>query len=205
MPAQRIGFGVVAGLRMSPSISARCPLLLSRPVARSKLTATSIELVRSFHRPWRNGQTRIAPSLLLASKQWQTSPTTTALTLSRSVSIEAIPRRRSRIVRFFLRTLVFSGFVGLTVTAAVVAFFIYDATTYRSDPEKVDIPVPELALHPRRGGPKDLPIAEYLIDDEDDPERTSQVDKPRLVILGGGWGVSAHKDLGLIYTYVYSY
>ncbi|CAP67418.1 uncharacterized protein PODANS_1_24200 [Podospora anserina S mat+] len=53
-----------------------------------------------------------------------------------------------------------------------------------------------LALNPRRGGPKNLPILEVFIDDEDDEDRKRQKDKPRLVILGGGWGgVALLKEL----------
>lgn len=71
---------------------------------------------------------------------------------------------------------------------AVVLFFIYDASTYKSDPSVEDLNVSEIALNPRIGGPKNLPIAEHLIDD-DDCERTRGIKhKPKLVILGTGWG-----------------
>ena len=69
-----------------------------------------------------------------------------------------------------------------------MAFFIYDATTYREDPGSFDIPVSEYALTPRRGGPKNLPIAEYFVDDDDTPAMKEQKHKPKLVILGTGWG-----------------
>lgn len=46
----------------------------------------------------------------------------------------------------------------------------------------------EIALSPRRGGPKNLPIAEHLIDDDDGPDKKAQKHKPKLVILGTGWG-----------------
>ncbi|GMG15768.1 unnamed protein product [Aspergillus oryzae var. brunneus] len=72
--------------------------------------------------------------------------------------------------------------------AAVVAFFIYDATTYREHSSAEDIPVSELALNPRRGGPKNLPVADVLVGDYDSEAMTEQKDKPRLVILGTGWG-----------------
>lgn len=72
--------------------------------------------------------------------------------------------------------------------ALVVAFFIYDASTYKDDPEIQDIPVSELALKPRRGGPKNLPIADYFVDDDDCAESKSIKHKPKLVILGTGWG-----------------
>ena len=70
----------------------------------------------------------------------------------------------------------------------VVAFFIYDASTYHDDPDSYDIPVSEYALTPRRGGPKNLPIAEYFIDDDDTDHMKAQKHKPKLVILGTGWG-----------------
>ena len=72
--------------------------------------------------------------------------------------------------------------------ALVVGFFIYDAHTYENSPESFDIPVSEYALSPRSGGPKDLPIVEYHIDDDDTPQMRSQKHKPKLVILGTGWG-----------------
>jgi NADH dehydrogenase len=70
----------------------------------------------------------------------------------------------------------------------VVAFFIYDASTYSEQPDCFDVPVSEYALTPRRGGPKNLPIVEYFIDDDDTPEMREQKHKPKLVILGTGWG-----------------
>lgn len=70
----------------------------------------------------------------------------------------------------------------------VVAFFLYDASTYREDLSYTDIPVSENALEPRRGGPKNLPIAEVLVDDDDCPENSKQKHKPKLVLLGSGWG-----------------
>ena len=33
-------------------------------------------------------------------------------------------------------------------------------------------------------------IANYLVGDHDDPEFEKLCDKPKLVIVGGGWGVS---------------
>ena len=68
------------------------------------------------------------------------------------------------------------------------AFFLYDASTYREDLSYQDVPVSEHALIPRRGGPKNLPIADCFIDDEDSPEMLRQKDKPKLVVLGSGWG-----------------
>lgn len=70
----------------------------------------------------------------------------------------------------------------------MIAFFIYDASTYRLDLTIEDVPVSEAALNPRRGGPKNLPIVERLVDDNDTEAMLEQKDKPKLVILGTGWG-----------------
>ena len=51
-----------------------------------------------------------------------------------------------------------------------------------------DLEISELALNPRRGGPKNLPIAEHLIDDDECKTKKNQKHKPKLVILGTGWG-----------------
>lgn len=113
----------------------------------------------------------------------------------RSLSGAPLPQSRSRLLNFVYRTAAWLGgsiaFVGL----GVVAFFLYDASTYKEHATQCDIDVSQLALNPRRGGPKNLPICEVLIDD-DDPEKRHQKDKPKLVILGGGWGsVALVKEL----------
>ncbi|KAL2800050.1 hypothetical protein BJX66DRAFT_212515 [Aspergillus keveii] len=96
--------------------------------------------------------------------------------------------RRSRVRNAIVKTFAYCGFFIVMSSAAVLAFFIYDATTYRESSSAVDIPVSELALNPRRGGPKNLPIAEVLVGDDDSEAMQAQRDKPRLVILGTGWG-----------------
>ena len=70
----------------------------------------------------------------------------------------------------------------------VAAFFAYDASTYKDNENIGDVPVSEVALSPRKGGPKNLPIASVLIDDEDCPSMADQKEKPKLVVLGTGWG-----------------
>ncbi|KAL2001383.1 hypothetical protein VTN02DRAFT_1831 [Thermoascus thermophilus] len=105
----------------------------------------------------------------------------------------ALPRRiqearRRRLVDLLYRLFAWCGFFLVSSGVVVVAFFIYDASTYRPEPSAEDVPVSELALNPRRGGPKNLPIAEVLLGDEDTEERHAQKDKPKLVVLGTGWG-----------------
>lgn len=70
----------------------------------------------------------------------------------------------------------------------MLAFFVYDASTYREDLSYADIPVSEAALTPRRGGPKNLPIADTLVDDDESASSRNLKQKPRLVLLGTGWG-----------------
>lgn len=90
----------------------------------------------------------------------------------------------------------FLGATGLLITTLIAAFFIYDSTTYiEYDPNTV-LTVPQLALNPRRGGDENLPILEENLDDYDTPGKEVCKTKPRLVILGSGWGaVSLLKSL----------
>ena len=99
-----------------------------------------------------------------------------------------LPKRRSRLFHFTYRLFAYAGGFILISGGLIVAFFIYDASTYREDLSYTDIPVSEDALQPRRGGPKNLPIAEVLVDDDDCPANSRQKHKPKLVILGSGWG-----------------
>ena len=60
----------------------------------------------------------------------------------------------------------FTGSVVLGVFTVVSALFIHDVLTYSS--KHVDrVPVSPLALHPETGGPRNLPIAKVLMDDEE--------------------------------------
>jgi hypothetical protein len=63
----------------------------------------------------------------------------------------------------------------------------HDAFTY-SDKHVDRVPINPLAIHPRRGGKKNLPIIEVNLDAEE-AEKQGMKNKPRLVIVGGGWGV----------------
>ena len=115
------------------------------------------------------------------------SPSTPLISSRRLVSTKPLPER-GPLFRFLYRSLALTGGFILISGGLVLAFFIYDATTYREDLTFSDIPVSNLALNPRRGGPKNLPIAEVLVDDDDCEENIRQKNKPKLVILGSGWG-----------------
>ncbi|KAL8723548.1 MAG: hypothetical protein Q9225_000183 [Loekoesia sp. 1 TL-2023] len=108
--------------------------------------------------------------------------------LLRSISTKPLPSRRGPVFRFFYRFFAYTGGFILVAGGLVLAFFIYDASTYREDLSYTDIPVSTEALYPRRGGPKNLPIADILVDDDDSPENSRSKNKPKLVVLGSGWG-----------------
>ncbi|KAI1325518.1 hypothetical protein F5Y16DRAFT_401377 [Xylariaceae sp. FL0255] len=106
----------------------------------------------------------------------------------RHLSGKPLPQRRSAILNFGYRTAaIFGTGVGF-VGALFAAFFIYDATTYKESITFGDCHVSEVALSPRRGGPKNLPIVDALLDDDESEEAQARKQKPKLVILGGGWG-----------------
>jgi NADH dehydrogenase len=105
-----------------------------------------------------------------------------------SFSTNPLPLKRGPVFRFFYRFFAYSGAFILVSGGLVIAFFIYDASTYREDLSYTDIPVSESALKPKRGGPKNLPIAEVLVDDDDCDEMARQKYKPKLVVIGSGWG-----------------
>ncbi|KAL7275727.1 hypothetical protein RUND412_001310 [Rhizina undulata] len=107
---------------------------------------------------------------------------------SRILATSAVQTKKGAVVRFLYKSFAFLGFTAASFGGLVIAFFLYDASTYKEEPEKFDIIISDLALHPRKGGPKNLPIAELLVDDEDSEEMQKQKDKPKLVILGSGWG-----------------
>lgn len=115
---------------------------------------------------------------------------------TRLLSGKPLPQRESWALNFAYRSMAWVGsgivFVGLVFGA----FFIYDASTYNEHAVAAECDVSQLALSPRKGGPKNLPIADVLIDDEDTEEHKKRKDKPKLVILGGGWGgVALLKEL----------
>ncbi|KAF8201713.1 hypothetical protein BJ912DRAFT_1054030 [Pholiota molesta] len=91
-------------------------------------------------------------------------------------------------------------FAGFVCASSVIGILVvgtgilaHDAFTY-TDKHVSRVPVNPLALHPERGGPKNLPIARVLIDDEEDEEAKLLAVKPKLVIIGGGWGAMGVLD-----------
>jgi NADH:ubiquinone reductase (H+-translocating) len=99
-------------------------------------------------------------------------------------------------MRFIVRTFFYVGIFCAGTVIFVVGFFLFDASTYRETPMIEAVPISSLALTPRRGGPKNLPIVEHFVDDDDSDKKKTSKHKPKMVILGTGWGaVSLLKNL----------
>jgi NADH dehydrogenase len=97
------------------------------------------------------------------------------------------------------KTLYYSTlFIGVSASVAITflaLFFVYDATTYVPT-EVPPVDVSQAALSPVRGGPKNLPICYSHLDSHESPEKMEMAKKPKLVILGSGWGsVSLLKEI----------
>jgi hypothetical protein len=95
---------------------------------------------------------------------------------------------RARLVGRYGAYLVFSSVLGVGLVTGGI--FLHDAFTYNSA-HADRVPVNPLALNPERGGPKNLPIVRVNLGDEEDEEMKKLATKPKLVIVGAGWGVSA--------------
>jgi NADH dehydrogenase len=141
--------------------------------------------------------TRLSPRLLhqLNSRPMTRDPLPSQF-FTRSLSSEPhVQQKKSRLLSLLYKTAAWLGISVTLLSVGAVGFFVYDAWTAPEHNMQSDINVSQLALQPRRGGPKNLPIAEVYIDDED-PGHTHSKEKPRLVILGGGWSsVALLKEL----------
>lgn len=80
-----------------------------------------------------------------------------------------------------------SSVVGLGLIVGVI--LVHDSFTY-SERHVERVPTNPLSLNPRRGGKKTLPILEVNLDEEESEVKKNMTSKPKLVIVGGGWGVS---------------
>ncbi|KAJ7583007.1 pyridine nucleotide-disulfide oxidoreductase-domain-containing protein [Mycena floridula] len=107
--------------------------------------------------------------------------------ISRAISTSSPPSAAQRVAKYAK----YGGYLCLSSVVGVfglgAAIFIHDAFTY-TERHVERVPVNPLALHPEKGGPKNLPVARVYVDDEEDAENKALASKPRLVIIGGGWG-----------------
>lgn len=80
---------------------------------------------------------------------------------------------------------------GVSVTGGALYYLAKDTERVFKSLEPEEHP-PSLALQPERGGSRLLPVSRYYLDDTVEKENT----KPRLVIIGSGWGaISILKNL----------
>ncbi len=105
--------------------------------------------------------------------------------------------RSSLLGKVLYKSAIVTGSTFITVAGLLTLFFIYDATTYSEEQNKiVDLAVSSLALNPKIGGPENLPILESHLDQYDSVEKSDLKYKPKLVVLGCGWGaVSLLKNI----------
>lgn len=97
---------------------------------------------------------------------------------------KAFYRRHPYAFALLVSPLVITG-SALVVIAGLLA---YDATTY-ADKHVENVPDEMMHFELARGGKKKLKVANHMVDDND-PSRRASGGKQRLVIVGGGWGVS---------------
>lgn len=168
----------------SPSVTTRFPLSRSLYISSSAPVPAPVSAIAlaQRRRPFGPISTNTTPIRFKSDNATTTTSTTNEIA-------KKIPlKERSRAFKALSKLFTLCGVFVFGSGLAVAAFFIYDASTYRESPTAEDIPVSELALNPRRGGPKNLPIADFLVGDYDSESMLEQKDKPRLVILGTGWG-----------------
>lgn len=170
-------------------------LLRGRPGGLAPRSIASLS-GRLESRAFLTARSPISRALHIANRPLQRRPFGPALNASIPIrfksdvntAAKATTTRRSRALTILYRIFASCGFFVVGTGVVVLTFFIYDASTYREGRTSQDIPVSELALNPRIGGPKNLPIADVLVSDYDSDKMLEQKDKPRLVILGTGWG-----------------
>jgi NADH dehydrogenase len=150
--------------------------------------ASQLRSLSSARTAWQHKGILPPNRILLARSQWKRIGPLQTLRFESSDGKHHVMKTRSRFTLIFYKAFFYFGFGVAAIGGLIVAFFAYDASTYRVDPINEDIAISEIALTPRIGGPKNLPIAEHLVDDDDSPEKKSQKHKPKLVILGTGWG-----------------
>ena len=156
---------------------------------RSLRPGAGLDTTLIYPRCLHSASRRPAKASGLITRQLPRSVTETpSFSHARLLSTKPLPSHRGPVVRFLYRSFAYTGLFIVTCGTLVVAFFVYDASTYKEADPLGDCPVSEIALSPQRGGPKNLPIASVLLDDEASNAHEAQKDKPKVVILGTGWG-----------------
>jgi hypothetical protein len=181
----RAGLVLRSRTLLAPTPLTRSPLVAFAPLSLRTLSTKppSRGVVPDDHRPKVDSTTPLLP-LLRKSR----------LTRALSLHIPSLAFSERNPFTSLVIRLVLSSVLGLTVL--VGAIFLHDAFTY-SERHIDRVPANALSLHPRLGGKKNLPVLEVNLDSEEDDEKRAMKGKPRLVIVGGGWGVSLAFSLDL--------
>ncbi|KAK8235793.1 hypothetical protein HDK90DRAFT_256418 [Phyllosticta capitalensis] len=171
----------------------RAPTSIKPPgiAARPSATPSSLRNVRYASDKASNGSRRAPQVLTSGARPTLAGRSRVPNFFSNRITTDSTAKKPPKIpasLRIVYKAAAWIGIFTFVSGALVVGFFIFDATTYKEGPFLEDIEVSELALNPRRGGPKNLPIAEHLVDDDDSEEKKESKHKPKLVILGTGWG-----------------
>ncbi|KAK8162128.1 hypothetical protein IWX90DRAFT_289957 [Phyllosticta citrichinensis] len=171
----------------------RAPTCLKPPgtTARPSPTSSTFQSVRCASEKAPNGFRRAPQILSSVARPTITGRNKVPNFFSNPITTDSSAKPGAELpasLRIIYKTAAWVGIFTVVSAGLVVGFFIYDATTYKEGPFLEDLEVSELALNPRRGGPKNLPIAEHLVDDDDSEEKRESKHKPKLVILGTGWG-----------------
>ncbi|KAI8074700.1 pyridine nucleotide-disulfide oxidoreductase-domain-containing protein [Gongronella butleri] len=119
--------------------------------------------------------------LFAAGRPMTTSSFARAVAVPRSSRAFYATGRRQKL-KWMGRAAVLTGAVGL----GYVAYILREDREYSHNGVELDPRPSPLALHPERGGTKNLPVVSHQLD-----EHAVEQDKPKLVIIGSGWGAVA--------------
>lgn len=155
--------------------------LVASPRALSQSSASSRLALQS--RGFRNSPRRLAESTPTPPPSGP-PPIHPPLNVTPPAKTKPFYRRHPYAFAFLVSPLVITG----SALAVIGGLLAYDATTY-ADKHVDNVPDEVMHFELGRGGKKNLKIADHLVDD-DDPSRRACGGKQRLVIVGGGWGVS---------------
>ncbi|WWC90551.1 uncharacterized protein L201_005487 [Kwoniella dendrophila CBS 6074] len=177
LPVRPIGLTPLRPIKSS--LSAEQQLTLIRQ-SRFKTTSTSRSSIGK--------QSSISSSFFIPHHRPTISSSSSSKILSRGFSIPSKNFNAKYPVISILIRLGLSSILGIVVITGSI--LIHDAFTY-SERHVDRVPCNPLSLKPRLGGKKNLPILEVNLDDEEDDVKKAMKDKPRLVVIGGGWGAVA--------------
>ncbi|KAG8907188.1 hypothetical protein FRB99_005160 [Tulasnella sp. 403] len=172
---QTLGLHTAASISRPSLTQARSLVLQKQPIYPHTLSKWPVPgALRAFSATSRIGVDVVPP------------PTPTpASDVPKTPSKRRVYIRRTLLVFKGLAFLIGSAVVGVSLVTGVI--LAHDSLTY-SEPGNTHVRVHPQALNPPRGGPKNLLIAKNHVDDQEDADKAATMKKPKLVIVGAGWG-----------------